>query len=81
MTLPSDPIQAHFDGVRQRIQRQAADPSITDPAKAFFTRSHQLQYSYNFTWLDRPIIQYPEDIAAFQEVVILSKPVKSFQSL
>lgn len=72
--MSSDPIKAHFDSSRQRVQRQALDPAITDPAKAFFTRSHQLQYSYNFTWLDRPIIQYPQDIVAFQEVVSSSKP-------
>lgn len=72
--MTSDPIQAHFGGVRQRIQEQAADRTITDPAKAFFTRSHQLQYSYNFAWLGRPIIQYPQDIAAFQEVVSRVKP-------
>ena len=29
---------------------------------------------HNFTWLDRPIIQYPQDIAAFQEIVSQSKP-------
>ena len=72
MTL--DPIQAHFDEVSQRIRRQAIDPALRKPAKDFFTRSHQLQYSYNFTWLGRPIIQYPQDIAAFQEVVSVSRP-------
>lgn len=60
--------------MRQRVQEQSADPSITNPASAFFTRSHQLQYSYNFTWLDRPIIQYPQDIAAFQELISRVKP-------
>lgn len=74
MTMSSDPIQDHFDDVRKRIQVQSSDPSITDPAKAFFTRSHQLQYSYNFTWLGRPIIQYPQDIVAFQEIVNVSRP-------
>ena len=72
MTL--DPIQAHFDEVSQRIRRQAIDPALRKPAKDFFARSHQLQYSYNFTWLGRPIIQYPQDIAAFQEVVSVSRP-------
>ena len=74
MIMSSDPIKSHFDDVQQRIQHQAADPTITDPAKSFFTRSHQLQYSYNFTWLGRPIIQYPQDIVAFQEVVNVSRP-------
>ncbi len=27
------------------------------------------QYQYNFEWLSRPIVQYPQDIVAFQEIV------------
>ena len=72
--MTSNPIQSHFDFVRQNIKIQAADQAITDSARAFFTRSHQLQYSYNFAWLGRPIIQYPQDIIAFQEVVSYVKP-------
>ncbi len=32
------------------------------------------KYPYHFEWLGRPIIQYPQDIAAFQEVVWTVKP-------
>ncbi len=31
-------------------------------------------YSYNFTWLGRPIIQYPQDIVAMQELVWRVQP-------
>ena len=31
-------------------------------------------YSYNFTWLDRPIIQFPQDIIAMQEIIWKIKP-------
>jgi cephalosporin hydroxylase len=31
-------------------------------------------YTYNFTWLDRPIIQFPQDIVAMQEVIWHTKP-------
>jgi cephalosporin hydroxylase len=31
-------------------------------------------YSYNFTWLGRPIIQYPQDMAAMQEIIWKVKP-------
>jgi len=50
------------------------DKIITLSASQFFARSHQLQYSYNFSWLNRPIIQYPQDIVAFQELVSAAKP-------
>ena len=32
------------------------------------------RYSYNFQWMGRPIIQYPQDIVAFQELVSTVKP-------
>lgn len=32
------------------------------------------RYSYNFEWLGRPIIQYPQDIVAMQELIWRIKP-------
>jgi len=32
------------------------------------------KYSYNFTWLSRPIIQYPQDIVAVQELIWQVRP-------
>jgi len=32
------------------------------------------KYSYNFSWLGRPIIQYPQDIIAMQELIWSIKP-------
>lgn len=32
------------------------------------------KYSYNFSWLGRPIIQYPQDIIAMQELIWMIKP-------
>jgi cephalosporin hydroxylase len=69
-----DPIQTHLHEAIQRADNQSSDRTICSPAKEFFARSHQLQYSYNFNWLSRPIIQYPQDIVAFQEVVAQVRP-------
>ncbi len=43
-------------------------------AKEFFIESVKQKYSYNFEYLSRPIIQYPQDIVAFQEIVWKVKP-------
>jgi cephalosporin hydroxylase len=43
-------------------------------AHNFLLQSINDKYSYNFSWLSRPIIQYPQDIVAFQEIVSLCKP-------
>jgi len=32
------------------------------------------QYSYNFTWMGRPIIQYPQDMIAMQELIWSIQP-------
>ena len=32
------------------------------------------KYSYNFSWLGRPIIQYPQDMVAMQEIIWKVKP-------
>jgi len=40
----------------------------------FLCESAKYNYSYNFDWMSRPIIQYPQDIIAFQEIVWKVKP-------
>ena len=40
----------------------------------WFTEGFKHKYSYNFTWLGRPIIQYPQDIIALQEIIWEVKP-------
>jgi cephalosporin hydroxylase len=36
--------------------------------------ANKLKYSYHFEWLGRPIIQYPQDMSAMQELIWLIKP-------
>ena len=43
-------------------------------ASDFLLQSISDRYSYNFSWLSRPIIQYPQDIVAFQELVSEARP-------
>lgn len=43
-------------------------------AKIFMCSSTLPKYSYNFSWLSRPIIQYPQDIVAMQELIWKIKP-------
>ena len=38
-------------------------------ASEFLAESVKSDYSYNFEWLSRPIIQYPQDIVATQEII------------
>ena len=56
------------------IARMAADPGLRSATRDFFDRSFQHRYSYNFSWLGRPIIQYPQDIVAMQEIIWKVRP-------
>ena len=40
----------------------------------FISESVKSDYSYNFEWMSRPIIQYPQDIVATQEIIWKVKP-------
>ena len=43
-------------------------------ANNFMNESMKFKYSYKFDWLSRPIIQYPQDIIAMQEIIWKVKP-------
>ena len=60
--------------VRNRIETNATDIELVDAAKKFTAQSMVPKYSYNFSVLGRPIIQYPQDIVAAQELVWQIKP-------
>jgi cephalosporin hydroxylase len=48
--------------------------NLKDIANNFMAESVKTDYSYNFKWLSRPIIQYPQDIVATQEIIWEVKP-------
>ena len=50
------------------------DRKLKKLALKFLIDSCKYKYSYNFNWLGRPIIQYPQDIIALQEIIWLTKP-------
>ncbi len=60
--------------ISQRIAEMDANEGLQDAAYKFLQASTAPKYSYNFHWLDRPIIQYPQDIVAMQELLWEVKP-------
>lgn len=57
-----------------RINAVPADRRLCDAAAAFLLASTGPKYSYNFSWQGRPIIQYPQDMVAMQELIWKIKP-------
>ncbi|OUU51923.1 MAG: cephalosporin hydroxylase [Pelagibacteraceae bacterium TMED65] len=47
---------------------------LKELANQFFIESVKSNYSYNFKWLSRPIIQYPQDVVGVQEIIWDVKP-------
>lgn len=58
----------------KRIATVPDNVQLQEAARAFMRASTQPKYSYNFSWLGRPIIQYPQDIVAIQELIWSVKP-------
>ena len=62
------------DEKKENIRKIGANDSLKQLGLKFLTESAAYKYSYNFSWLGRPIIQYPQDIIAMQEIVWDVKP-------
>ena len=60
--------------VSDRISANGNNESLLKAAHDFMMNSIVPKYSYNFLWLDRPIIQIPQDIVAMQELIWKVKP-------
>ena len=56
------------------VRSMAADAELSELANRLFVKSCEYRYSYNFTWLGRPIVQYPQDIMAMQEIIWRVQP-------
>ena len=72
--LNTESYQPFEDERRNLISEQSNNQVLISSGKTFLQESVNSKYSYNFNWLGRPIIQYPQDIVAAQEIVYSSEP-------
>src|SRR5712671_6416019 len=70
----NDPIQAFTEERKHRVQQNGTNNALQKAASEFNIESNKAQYSYNFSWMGRPIIQYPQDMIAMQEIIWDIKP-------
>src|SRR4051794_39560595 len=70
----NDPIRDFLEEKKERIKSYKNNQALRKAAKEFNTESNKVQYSYNFSWMGRPIIQYPQDMIAMQEIIWDIKP-------
>ena len=56
------------------VRRQGDDPAMLLASREWMNRANNHKYSYHFEWQGRPIIQYPQDMVAMQELIWQVKP-------
>lgn len=69
-----DPIQAFVAERNERIAKNGEDHALKTASKNFLQESLRTKYSYNFSWMGRPVIQYPQDLMAMQEIIWQVQP-------
>lgn len=70
----NNPITIFNNEKVERIDGYSSNDALKSAASSFVLESNKSQYSYNFTWMGRPIIQYPQDMIAMQEIIWDIKP-------
>ena len=71
--MKSQEEQFHAD-VLNNIAHLASDVQLQASSHEWINQIAQHKYTYNFTWLSRPIIQLPQDMVAMQEIIWEVKP-------
>lgn len=69
-----DNYQAFKDECIQEVLKQGEDINLMKKSQDFFIAANSRKYSYHFEWLGRPVIQYPQDIVAMQELIWSIQP-------
>ncbi|MEO1188559.1 MAG: cephalosporin hydroxylase family protein [Pseudomonadota bacterium] len=69
-----DPI-AQFKAERKdTLASYSSDVRFQDISQDWLKEAMEKRYVYNFDWLGRPIIQFPQDVFAIQELVWTTRP-------
>lgn len=59
---------------RERLAAYGQDASFQQLSRQWLQQSMDKKYVYNYDWMGRPIIQYPQDMVAIQELVWTTRP-------
>ena len=69
-----NPVEEFQNEKKALIASNGKNPSLIKAAHEFNVESNKAKYSYNFSWMGRPIIAYPQDMLAMQELIWEIKP-------
>lgn len=69
-----DPVTEFRQQVAHNIQEIGKDADFHRLSNTWLVEASKFFYSYNFTWLGRPVIQVPQDLYAAQELIWAVRP-------
>jgi cephalosporin hydroxylase len=69
-----DPIAEFFEERQADIQRMGADEELRRKSIDWMLHADKYKYTYNFTWMGRPIIKFPSDMVIQQELMWKLRP-------
>lgn len=69
-----DPVKQFREQVQENIEGLGSDRDMQDLSRIWLRDTLKHRYTYNFSWQGRPIIQYPQDMVAMQELIWSIKP-------
>lgn len=64
----------HSEQVEANIRKLGSNVDLKKESIEWVRNSAKCKYSYNFSWLGRPVIQYPQDVMAMQEIIWAVQP-------
>ena len=69
-----DPIEQFKKEREEAISAMGKDRELQKKSLDWMIAADKYLYTYNYSWLGRPIIKYPNDIVAMQEIIWRVKP-------
>src|SRR5215208_4125550 len=70
----SDAAQAFAAECRENAAAMAGDRELRDASREWIIATAPYKYTYNFSWMGRPVIQFPQDLLVMQEIIWRTKP-------
>lgn len=69
-----NPIEEFNKERDEAMQAMSKDAELKKRSVEWMLHADKYKYTYNFSWMGRPIIKYPQDIAIMQELIWRVKP-------
>lgn len=67
-------MKAFLESLPEQLREMRAESPLQALSKLWLIEATRARYAYQLTWMDRPIIQLPQDMVAMQEIIWRTRP-------